>query len=73
MCLLSLEIFILTILTAVRGDLIIVLICISLMPKDFEHLFKCLSAIRDALGENSLFSSVTHFLIGSFGLLVSNP
>jgi hypothetical protein len=42
--------------------------CISLMTKDFEHFFKCFSAIQDSSVENSLFNSVSHFLIG---LLVS--
>ena len=41
------------------------------MTKDFEHFFKCFLAIRDSSVENSLFSSVPHFLIGFFGLLVS--
>jgi hypothetical protein len=59
--LLSPQFFILAILTAVRWNLWIVLICISLMTKDFEHFFKCFSAIRDSLVENSLFGSVPHF------------
>ena len=45
---------------------------ISLVTKDIEHFSKCFSAIRDSSVENSLFSSVPHFLIGLFGLLVSN-
>ena len=42
------------------------------MTKDVEHFFRCFSAIQDSFVENSLFSSVPHFLIGLFGLLVSN-
>ena len=48
----------------------VVLICISLITKDFEHVFKCFSAIQDSSVVNSLFSSVPHFLIGLFGFLV---
>jgi hypothetical protein len=43
--LLSLEFLILAILTAVRWNLRVVLICISLMTKDVEHFFRCFSAI----------------------------
>jgi hypothetical protein len=42
------------------------------MNKDFEHFFKCFSAIHDSSVENSLFNSVPYFLIGLFGLLVFN-
>jgi hypothetical protein len=37
------------------------------MIKDIEHLFRCYSVIQYFSGENSWFSSVTHFLIGLFG------
>jgi hypothetical protein len=54
-------------------NLSVVLICISLMTKDFEHFFKCFSAIRDSSVENSLFRSVPHFfLTGLYELLVYN-
>jgi hypothetical protein len=62
--LLSPEFFILAILTGVRWNLRVILICISLMIKDVEHFFKCFSAIRYSSGEKSLFSSVSHFFNG---------
>ncbi len=64
--LLSPEFLILAILTGVRWNLRVVLICISLMIKDAEHFFRCFSAIRYSSGENSLFSSEPHFLMGLF-------
>jgi hypothetical protein len=70
--LLSHEFLILAILTGVRWNLRVVLICISLMIKDVEHFFRCFSAIRYSSVENSWFSSVPHFLIGLFGFLKSN-
>ena len=61
--LLSPEFLILAILTGVRWNHRVVLICISLMIKDAEHFFRCFSTIRYSSGENSLFSSVPQFLI----------
>jgi hypothetical protein len=55
------EIFILAILTGVRWNLRVVLICISLMTKDVEHFFRCFSPILYSSVENSLFSFVPHF------------
>ena len=49
-----------------KWNLRVNLICISLMTRNFEHFFKCFSGIRDSLVVNSLFCSVSHFLIGLF-------
>jgi hypothetical protein len=59
--LLSPEFLILAILTGVRWNFRVVMICISLMINDVEYFFRCFSAIRYSLGENSLFSSEPHF------------
>jgi len=59
--LLSPEFLILAILIGVRWNLMVALICISLMIKDAEHFFRCFSAIRYSSGKNSLFRSEPHF------------
>lgn len=60
---LSPELLILVNLLGVKCNLRVILSCLSPITKDFEHFYRCFSAIWDSSVVNLQFSSVLHVLV----------
>jgi hypothetical protein len=56
---------VMAILVGVRGNHSVVLICISFIASDGEHVFMCFLAICIFSLEKVMFTLVAHFFIGS--------
>ena len=64
------DFFIVAFIEGVRLYVIVVLICISLMANDIEHIFMCLLAICISFFKTCLFRSFDHLSIGLFIILL---